>query len=68
VALANTFEITASLGCACKRCTPPHSHSDEDEVLLVLAGGLSYQTSGPDDVRTYAIGTDDLRQARARAG
>jgi uncharacterized cupin superfamily protein len=44
-----------------KRSTPPHSHSDEDEAFLVLAGGgLSYQTSGPDDVRTYAIGVDDL--------
>ncbi len=44
-----------------KRSTPPHSHADEDEVFLVLAGaGLSYQTSGPDDVRTYAIGVDDL--------
>ena len=28
-----------------KRSTPPHSHADEDEVFLVLAGGgLSYQT------------------------
>jgi uncharacterized cupin superfamily protein len=44
-----------------KRPTPPHSHADEDEAFLVLAGGgLSYQTSGPDDVRTYAIGADDL--------
>ena len=44
-----------------KRSTPPHSHADEDEAFLVLAGaGLSYQTSGPDDVRTYAIGVDDL--------
>jgi uncharacterized cupin superfamily protein len=44
-----------------KRSTPPHSHADEDEAFLVLAGGgLSYQTSGPDDVRTYAIGPDDL--------
>jgi uncharacterized cupin superfamily protein len=44
-----------------KRSTPPHSHADEDEVFLVLAGGgLSYQTSGLDDVRTYAIGVDDL--------
>jgi uncharacterized cupin superfamily protein len=44
-----------------RRSTPPHSHADEDEVFLVLAGGgLSYQTSGPDDVRTYAIGVDDL--------
>lgn len=44
-----------------KRSTPPHSHADEDEAFLVLSGGgLSYQTSGPDDVRTYAIGVDDL--------
>ena len=44
-----------------KRSTPPHGHADEDEAFLVLAGGgLSYQTSGPDDVRTYAIGVDDL--------
>ena len=44
-----------------KRSTPPHSHADEDEAFLVLAGsGLSYQTSGPDDVRTYEIGVDDL--------
>jgi uncharacterized cupin superfamily protein len=44
-----------------RRSTPPHSHVDEDEVFLVLAGGgLSYQTSGPDDVRTYTIGVDDL--------
>jgi uncharacterized cupin superfamily protein len=44
-----------------RRSTPPHSHADEDEAVLVLAGGgLSYQTSGPGDVRTYAIGVDDL--------
>jgi uncharacterized cupin superfamily protein len=44
-----------------KRSTPPHSHADEDEVFLVLAGGgLSYQTSAPDDVRTYRIGVDDV--------
>jgi uncharacterized cupin superfamily protein len=44
-----------------KRSTPPHSHADEDEACLVLAGsGLSYQTSSPDDVRTYPIGVDDL--------
>jgi uncharacterized cupin superfamily protein len=44
-----------------KRSTPPHSHCDEEEAFLVLAGGgLSYQTSGPDDARTYAIGVDDL--------
>ena len=44
-----------------KRSTPPHSHADEDEAFLVLAGsGLSYQSSGSKDVRTYAIGVDDL--------
>jgi len=44
-----------------KRFSPPHSHADEDEVFLVLAGsGLSYLTSTPDDVRTYAVGVDDL--------
>ncbi len=44
-----------------KRATPPHSHADEDEAFLVLAGsGLSYQTSGSEDVRTYPIGVDDL--------
>lgn len=44
-----------------KRSTPPHSHADEVEAFLVLAGsGLSYQTSGRKDVRTYEIGVDDL--------
>jgi uncharacterized cupin superfamily protein len=44
-----------------KRSTPPHAHADEDEAFLVLAGsGLSYQTSGSADVRTYPIGVDDL--------
>src|SRR4051812_16561416 len=44
-----------------KRSTPPHSHADEDEAFLVLAGsGLSYQTSDAEDVHTYAIGVDDL--------
>ena len=44
-----------------KRSTPPHSHADEDEVFLVLAGGgLSYLSSGRDDARTYAIGVDDV--------
>src|SRR3954466_6517776 len=44
-----------------KRSTPPHSHADEDEAFLVLAGsGLSYQPSGPDAVRAYAIVVDDL--------
>jgi uncharacterized cupin superfamily protein len=44
-----------------KRPNPPHSHADEDEVFLVLQGsGLSYQTSGSRDVRTYEIGVDDV--------
>jgi uncharacterized cupin superfamily protein len=44
-----------------KRASPPHSHADEEEAFLVLSGsGLSYQTSGEDDVRTYAVGVDDL--------
>jgi uncharacterized cupin superfamily protein len=44
-----------------KRSTPPHTHADEDEAFLVVAGGgLSYETSSPNDVRTYAIGVDDL--------
>jgi uncharacterized cupin superfamily protein len=44
-----------------KRATPPHSHADEDEGFLVLAGsGLSYHGSGPDDARTYEIGVDDV--------
>jgi uncharacterized cupin superfamily protein len=44
-----------------RRATPPHSHADEDEACLVLAGsGLSYHTSGPGDVRAYPIGVDDL--------
>jgi uncharacterized cupin superfamily protein len=44
-----------------KRFSPPHSHSDEDEVFLVLAGsGLSYLTSSPADARTYAVGVDDV--------
>jgi uncharacterized cupin superfamily protein len=46
------------------RSTPPHSHADEDEAFLVLAGsGLSYQVSADHDdagARTYAIGVDDL--------
>jgi uncharacterized cupin superfamily protein len=44
-----------------KRATPPHSHADEDEGILVLAGGgLSYESSGPGDARTYEIGVDDV--------
>jgi uncharacterized cupin superfamily protein len=43
------------------RSTPPHSHTDEDEVFLVLAGdGISWQSSGSKDVRAYAIGVDDV--------
>jgi len=43
------------------RSTPPHSHTDEDEVFLVLAGsGISWQSSGSKDVRAYAIGQDDV--------
>jgi len=49
-----------------KRSTPPHSHADEDELFLVLAGsGLSYQSSGSKDVRAYPIGVDDLLWHRA---
>jgi uncharacterized cupin superfamily protein len=44
-----------------KRSTPPHSHADEEEAFLVLKGsGLSYQTSGRGDARTYEIGVDDM--------
>lgn len=44
-----------------KRSTPPHSHADEEEAFLVLAGsGLSYQSSSTTDVRTYEIGGDDV--------
>jgi uncharacterized cupin superfamily protein len=44
-----------------RRSTPPHAHADEDEAFLVLAGsGLSWQSSSSRDVRTYAIGVDDL--------
>ena len=45
-----------------RRSTPPHSHADEDEAFLVLAGGgLSYQVGvGGEAPRTYAIGVDDL--------
>jgi len=51
-----------------KRSAPPHSHADEDEAFLVLAGsGLSYQTSGSEDVRTYPIGVDDLLPAADQA-
>jgi uncharacterized cupin superfamily protein len=44
-----------------RRSTPPHIHADEDEAFLVLAGGgLSYQSTGAQDVHTYEIGVDDL--------
>src|SRR5262245_48131156 len=44
-----------------KRFSPPHSHADEDEAFLVLAGdGLCYLSSGPGDARTYAVGVDDM--------
>ena len=44
-----------------RRSTPPHSHADEDEAFLVLAGsGLSWQSPGADDVRTYPVGVDDV--------
>ena len=44
-----------------RRTTPPHSHADEDEAFLVLAGsGLSYQSSSSRDVRAYEIGVDDV--------
>lgn len=43
------------------RSALPHSHADEDEAFLVLAGGgLSWQSSGPGDARTYEVGVDDL--------
>lgn len=44
-----------------KRPFPAHAHVDEDEVFLVLEGsGLSYQTSGSKDIRSYEIGVDDI--------
>src|SRR3954451_6243835 len=44
-----------------RRSTPPHSHADEDEAFLVLAGsGLCYQSAGSRDVHAYRIGIDDL--------
>jgi uncharacterized cupin superfamily protein len=44
-----------------RRANPPHSHADEDEAFLVLAGGgLSYQSASSRDVHTYRIGVDDL--------
>jgi uncharacterized cupin superfamily protein len=43
------------------RSTPPHAHADEDELFLVLEGdGLSWQSSGSRDVRTYAVRTGDV--------
>lgn len=48
------------------RSTPPHSHADEDEIFLVLDGaGLSYECSGAEDARTYAVGVDDVLWHRA---
>jgi uncharacterized cupin superfamily protein len=49
-----------------RRSTPPHCHADEDEAFLVLEGsGLSWQSSGDGDARTYEIGVDDLLWHRA---
>jgi uncharacterized cupin superfamily protein len=49
-----------------RRSTPPHCHADEDEAFLVLAGsGLSWQRSPAGEVRTYAVGVDDLVLHRA---
>lgn len=43
-----------------RRLNPPHSHADEEEVFVVLAGGgLSYQSSGSRDARTYRVGVGD---------
>lgn len=43
------------------RPNPPHNHADEEEIFLVLGGsGLSYQTTGSADVRTYRVGVDDV--------
>lgn len=45
-----------------RRPNPPHSHADEDEAFLVLAGsGLSYQLPVQGgEARTYEVGVDDL--------
>jgi uncharacterized cupin superfamily protein len=45
-----------------KRPNPPHSHGDEDEAFLVLAGsGLSYRVDiETGEARTYEIRADDL--------
>jgi len=50
-----------------KRPNPPHSHADEDEAFLVLAGsGLSYQVDvETGEARTYEIALDDLLWHRA---
>jgi uncharacterized cupin superfamily protein len=50
-----------------KRPNPPHSHGDEDEAFLVLAGsGLSYQVDiDTGQARTYEVGVDDLLWHRA---
>ena len=44
-----------------KRFSPPHSHADEEEIFLVLAGsGLSYLLSPGEDARGYEVGVDDV--------
>jgi uncharacterized cupin superfamily protein len=49
-----------------RRSTPPHTHADEDEAALVLAGGgLSWQSSEPGEASTYEVGVDDLIWHRA---
>src|SRR4051794_41847846 len=43
-----------------KRFSPPHSHADEDEVFLVLAGsGLCYLLSPPGGGPTHRAGGGD---------
>lgn len=44
-----------------KRATPPHAHAEEEEIFFVLEGdGLSWQSSGSRDVRTYPIEAGDV--------
>jgi len=44
-----------------RRFSPPHSHADEDELFLVLAGsGLSYELPPDGEARAYEVGVDDL--------
>jgi uncharacterized cupin superfamily protein len=44
-----------------RRFSPPHSHADEDEVFLVLAGsGVSYLLAPGEEARAYAVGVDDV--------